>query len=220
MGVIQRRFGVQTRYPTEKQSTGRGPVYFCGNQLMRDLVAISSIDRKLLRIIGPIIRQMGYDLVRLRYGGSKTRTLQIMAERQGGGMEVTDCAEISRAVSSALDVEDPVREGYTLEVSSPGIDRPLTRLADFEAWNGHLARIETELPVDGRRRFRGQIGQVSGEHIRIVTPEGEVELAFDSLASARLVMTDQLLEAARSGDNGPEMAEPTDNTSPPKGKQP
>ncbi len=187
---------------------------------MRDLVAVSPIDQKLLRIVGPIIRQMGYDLVRLRFGGGKSKTLQIMAERQDGGMEVTDCAEISRAVSSVLDVEDPVKEGYALEVSSPGIDRPLTRLADFEVWMGHLARIETELPIDGRRRFRGNIGPVSGGLVRLETPEGEVELAFNSLASARLIMTDRLLDAARSDDIGPEPTEPTDHTPPPKGKQP
>ena len=166
---------------------------------MRDLVAISQVDRRISRIVGPVVDRMGYDLVRLRFGGGRRKTLQIMAERRDGGMEVDDCAEISRAVSSALDVEDPIREGYTLEVSSPGIDRPLTRLTDFETWSGHLAKLETGEPIGGRRRFQGRIEDVSGDQIILETQDGPVELCFDTLSSAKLIITDELLKAA-AGD--------------------
>lgn len=163
---------------------------------MRDLVAISQVDRRISQIVGPVVDRMGYDLVRLRYGGGRKKTLQIMAERRGGGMEVDDCAEISRAVSSALDVEDPIREGYTLEVSSPGIDRPLTRLTDFETWSGYVAKLETSEPIDGRRRFQGRIGPVSGNEIVLDTQEGQRVIRFEALSSAKLVITDELLKAA------------------------
>ena len=167
---------------------------------MQDLVAISQIDRKVSSIVGPVMDRMGYDLVRLRYGGGRKKTLQIMAERRGGGMELDDCAEISKAVSAVLDVEDPIKEGYTLEVSSPGIDRPLTRLADFETWAGHVARLETARPLDGRRRFRGTIGKVSGDRILLETQDGPIELAFELLSSARLVITDELMQVS-DGEN-------------------
>ncbi len=168
---------------------------------MRDLVALSQIDRRIARIVEPVIARMGYDLVRLRFGGGKRKTLQIMAERCGGGMEVDDCAEVSRAVSSALDAEDPIAEGYTLEVSSPGIDRPLTRLSDFTVWSGHLAKLETAEPVDGRRRFRGAIREAGEGMIGVETPEGHVELPFDGLSSARLVITDKLMRAAAGSED-------------------
>lgn len=163
---------------------------------MRDLVAVSQVDRRISRIIGPVVDRMGYDLVRLRYGGGRRKTLQIMAERRGGGMEVDDCAEISRAVSSALDVEDPIREGYTLEVSSPGIDRPLTRLTDFETWSGHVAKLETAEPIEGRRRFQGRIERVSGNEIVLDSHDGPIGIQFEALSSAKLVITDELLKAA------------------------
>ena len=180
---------------------------------MRDLVAVSQVDRRISRIIGPVVDRMGYDLVRLRYGGGRKKTLQIMAERRGGGMEVDDCAEISRAVSSALDVEDPIREGYTLEVSSPGIDSPLTRLADFETWSGHVAKLETAEPIEGRRRFQGRIEQVSGNEIVLDTQDGPRGIHFEALSSAKLVITDELLKAAaddRKTKEGP-IADRADN---------
>lgn len=111
-----------------------------------DLVARAPIDRRLAEILRPVVEGMGFDLVRVRLMGGRTPTLQIMAERPDGGIEVEDCANISTAVSALLDVEDPIEEGYTLEVSSPGIDRPLTRLSDFDAWEGYDARLETRRP--------------------------------------------------------------------------
>jgi ribosome maturation factor RimP len=120
-----------------------------------DLVAHTAIDRRLAAIVAPVIEGMGFELVRLRLMAGKTRTLQIMADRPEGGIEVDDCAEISTVVSAALDVEDPLEDAYVLEVSSPGIDRPLTRLKDFEAWEGYEAKLETAEMIDGRRRFKG-----------------------------------------------------------------
>jgi ribosome maturation factor RimP len=109
---------------------------------MTDLIAKTAIDRRLADIVGPVIEGLGYELVRIRLmGGTATRTLQIMADKPEGGIEVDDCSEISTAVSAVLDVEDPIEDNYVLEVSSPGIDRPLTRLKDFDMWKGWEARI-------------------------------------------------------------------------------
>ena len=122
---------------------------------MSDLIAKTAIDRRLAEIVSPVIEGMGFELVRIRLMGGRTPTLQIMADRPDGGIEVDDCARISTAVSAVLDVEDPIEENYVLEVSSPGIDRPLTRLKDFDAWADYEARIETNELIDGRRRFKG-----------------------------------------------------------------
>ena len=168
---------------------------------MRDMVALSQIDRKVARIVDPILARMGYDLIRLRFGGGRRKTLQIMAERQGGGMELDDCAAVSKAVSAALDVEDPITEGYTLEVSSPGIDRPLTRKSDFETWTGHLVKLETLEPVDGRRRFRGELGTSPEGHVVVDTEDGAFRFDFEAISSARLVLTDKLMNAAASGQD-------------------
>jgi ribosome maturation factor RimP len=117
-----------------------------------------------------------------------------MAERPDGGIEVEDCANISTAVSALLDVEDPIEEGYTLEVSSPGIDRPLTRLSDFDAWEGYDARLETAEPIDGRRRFKGTLrGTEDGEILLEIAEGVTIGLDFDWLSEARLVMSDALI---------------------------
>jgi ribosome maturation factor RimP len=123
---------------------------------------------RITDIIGPSIEDMGYEIVRLQLSGGQRPTLQIMADRaDGGAMTVDDCADISNAVSALLDVEDPISSAYNLEVSSPGIDRPLTRLKDFERFKGFEARIETEIPLDGRKRFRGVLYGVEGEAVLI-----------------------------------------------------
>jgi len=166
---------------------------------MSDLVARAAIDRRLAGIVRPVIEGMGFELVRIRLMGGKAATVQVMAERPEGAIEVDDCAEISAAISAALDVEDPIAGAYTLEVSSPGIDRPLTRLGDFGAWEGHEARIETDVPVDGRRRFRGVLAGFKNDQVLIDTGEGAVGLKFDGLSDARLVLTDKLIrETLRS----------------------
>lgn len=164
---------------------------------MADLIAKAAIDKRLAEIIGPVIEGMGYELVRIRLMGGKTKTLQIMAERPDGGIEVDDCAEISTAVSATLDVEDPLEDAYTLEVSSPGIDRPLTRLKDFETWEGYEAKIETTEMIDGRRRFKGVLQGVEGDEVLIeIEDHGEpltIGLKFDWLSDAKLVLTDDLI---------------------------
>jgi ribosome maturation factor RimP len=164
---------------------------------MTDLIAKTAIDRRLAGIITPVIEGLGFELVRVRLMGGKTRILQIMADRPDGGIIVEDCATISTAVSAVLDVEDPVEDNYVLEVSSPGIDRPLTRLKDFEMWKGWEARIETTELIDGRRRFKGALAGVEDDEILIQIEEGGEEvtigLRFDWLSDAKLILTDDLI---------------------------
>ena len=165
---------------------------------MSDLVAKTNIDRRLAAILSPVIEGMGYELVRVRYMSGKTKTLQVMADRPEGGIDVDECGEISTAISAALDVEDPIEDAYTLEVSSPGIDRPLTRLKDFDAWAGYDAKLETSELIDGRRRFRGLLqGTEDGEVLIEVEAEGQgpvtIGLPFDWLSDAKLVLTDDLI---------------------------
>ena len=164
---------------------------------MSDLVAKAMIDRRLAEIITPVIEGMGFELVRVRYMGGKTPSIQIMAERPEGGIEVEDCAQISTAVSATLDVEDPIEEAYNLEVSSPGIDRPLTRLKDFDTFEGYEARIETQDLIDGRKRFKGILAGVEGNEVLInIEEHGEdvtVGLQFEWLADAKLILTDELI---------------------------
>ncbi|WP_439562199.1 ribosome maturation factor RimP [Roseinatronobacter sp.] len=164
---------------------------------MSDLIAKTTLDQRVAAIVAPVIEGLGFELVRLRVMSGKTRTLQIMADRPDGGIEVEDCARISTAVSAILDVEDPLDDAYTLEVSSPGIDRPLTRLKDFDAWNGYEARLETTELIDGRRRFKGILAGVEGEEVLIEIEENDeavtIGLQFDWLSDAKLVLTDELI---------------------------
>ena len=160
---------------------------------MSELIAKTSMDRRMAEIITPVIEDMGFELVRVRLMGGKTHTLQIMAERPEGGIEVDECAQISTAVSAVLDVEDPITEAYTLEVSSPGIDRPLTRLKDFEEFEGYEAKLETSELIDGRKRFKGVLTGVEGNEVLINIEEGTVGLNFDWLYDAKLVLTDELI---------------------------
>lgn len=161
---------------------------------MADMVAKAPIDQRLADIVSPTISGMGYELVRLRLMSGKRMTLQIMAERPDGTMEVEDCAELSRAMSAVLDVEDPISDQYTLEVSSPGIDRPLTRLKDFDRWEGYEAKLETEDLIDGRRRFKGILAGVEGTEVLIEIDEGTIGLEFEWLSDAKLILTDELIE--------------------------
>ncbi len=167
---------------------------------MSDLIAKTSIDKRLAGIVAPVIESMGFELVRLRLMGGTNKTLQIMAERPDGRIEVDDCAAISTALSAVLDVEDPIDDNYTLEVSSPGIDRPLTRLKDFGNWDGYVARIETTELIDGRKRFKGNLAGTEGDEVLIeIEDQGEpvtIGLKFDWLADAKLVLTDELVREA------------------------
>lgn len=161
--------------------------------MTNDLIAKAAIDRKLAEIITPVIEGMGFELVRVRLMAGKATTLQIMADRPEGGIDVDECGEISNAVSAVLDVEDPILDAYTLEVSSPGIDRPLTRLKDFEEFEGYEAKLETEEPIDGRRRFKGVLAGVEGDEVLINVTEGTIGLRFDWLSEAKLVLTEDLI---------------------------
>lgn len=162
-----------------------------------DLVARTTIDRRLAGIVKPAVEAAGFELVRVRLMSGKTRILQIMADRAEGGIEIDELGEITTLVSAALDVEDPLEEAYVLEVSSPGIDRPLTRLKDFEVWSGHEARLETTELIDGRRRFKGILqGVEDGEVLIEIEDKGEpvtIGLKFDWLSDAKLVLTDDLI---------------------------
>ena len=164
---------------------------------MSDLIAKTAMDRRLADIVQPVIEGLGFELVRIRLMGGTTRTLQIMADKPEGGIEVDHCGDISTAVSAVLDVEDPIEENFILEVSSPGIDRPLTRLKDFEMWKGWEARIETTELIDGRRRFKGTLGGVEGDEVLIALDEGKepivIGLQFDWLSDAKLILTDELI---------------------------
>ncbi|PIE07791.1 MAG: ribosome maturation factor RimP [Rhodobacterales bacterium] len=164
---------------------------------MTDLVAKTAIDQRLAAIARPVIEGMGYELVRLRLMGGNTPTLQIMAEKPDGGIEVDDLAGITTAIGAVLDVEDPITDQYTLEISSPGIDRPLTRLKDFDTWAGYVAKIETEELIDGRKRFKGVLQGTEGDEVLIgIENHGEpvtIGLTFDLLADAKLVLTDALI---------------------------
>ncbi|MCX7558288.1 ribosome maturation factor RimP [Sulfitobacter sp. F26204] len=162
--------------------------------MTNDLIAKAAIDRRMAEIITPVIEDMGFELVRVRLMSGKETILQVMADRPEGGIEVDELGQISQALSAVLDVEDPIVEEYNLEVSSPGIDRPLTRLKDFDMFEGYEAKIETEELIDGRRRFKGELAGVEGDEVLINLAEGTVGLKFDWLSDAKLVLTDELIK--------------------------
>ena len=192
----QRRFCFNPRVSTGKYHGPAGPFFYAW-MAMSDLIAKASIDRRMADIVTPVIEDMGFELVRIRLMGGNTKTLQIMAERPDGGIEVDECAAISTAVSATLDVEDPLEDAYTLEVSSPGIDRPLTRLKDFDTWDGYEAKLETAESIDGRRRFKGTLqGTEENEVLIEIEVDGKpttIGLEFDWLSDAKLVLTDELI---------------------------
>lgn len=159
-----------------------------------DLIAKAAMDRRLAEIITPVIEDLGFELVRVRLMSGRNATLQIMADRPDGGIEVDDCAQISTAVGAVLDVEDPIVDEYALEVSSPGIDRPLTRLKDFANFEGYEAKLETDEMIGGRRRFKGELAGVDGDEVLINIEEGTVGLKFEWLTDAKLVLTDELIK--------------------------
>lgn len=154
--------------------------------------------QQIERILQPSLDAMGYEIVRVLVMGKHTPTLQIMAERKDGQtMTVEDCADISRQISAVLDVEDPISSAYTLEVSSPGIDRPLTRPKDFQRFAGYEARLETRQPIDGRRKFTGRLLGIEGEVVKLKDQAGEVALPYALIQKARLVLNDELLAQAQ-----------------------
>ena len=158
---------------------------------------------RVAKIIEPTIEDMGFELVRARITGEARPRLQVMAEPiDGRNMDVEDCASLSRAISAVLDVEDPITSAYTLEVSSPGVDRPLTRLKDFDRWKGFDIKVEMEQSDYGRKRFTGKLlGLVDDNKIEINVDGDIYELPFDDLHRAKLLLSDELLKAATDGQN-------------------
>jgi ribosome maturation factor RimP len=161
------------------------------------IVTETGLEARIAHIVEPVVAGLGYRLVRVRVSGLNGTTVQIMAERPDGTMTVEDCEALSRDISPALDVEDPIDRAYNLEVSSPGIDRPLVRRSDFERWFGHEAKIELVRPLDGRRRFRGHLAGVDGETLRLAmtgkSATDVTELPLAEIGEARLVVTDALI---------------------------
>ncbi len=170
------------------------------------LIVETGLDRRVAEIIEPTIEQIGYRLVRVRLSAQNGATLQIMAERPDGTMAVEDCEKVSMAVSPVLDVEDPIDKAYHLEVSSPGIDRPMVRKSDFTRWLGHLVKCETSILVDGRKRFRGKIVAADENGFTIERDQpayGEEPVAvipFTALAEGKLILTDDLIRDALTAD--------------------
>jgi len=170
------------------------------------LIVEPGLGARVAAIATPVIEALGYRLVRVRISGTDGGTLQIMAERPDGSMSVDDCEAVSRALSPVLDVEDPMDHAYRLEISSPGLDRPLVRKSDFDRHLGHLVKIEMSVPVDGRKRFRGSILGTDGDAARIRRDDAagsepsDVLLPIEDMAEARLVLTDALVaESLRRG---------------------
>lgn len=164
------------------------------------LVVEPGVAARVSAVAAPVLEGMGYRLVRIKISGEAGCTVQIMAERPDGTMLLEDCEAISRALSPVLDVADPIERAYRLEISSPGIDRPLVRRSDFERYAGHLVRIEMAVPHQGRKRFRGTLAGVEDSAVRVRRddpPKGEdadVLLVMEDISDARLVLTDELIE--------------------------
>jgi ribosome maturation factor RimP len=166
------------------------------------LITEPGLPARVAAIAEPVIEQLGYRLVRVRVSAAEGCTVQIMAERPDGSMTVEDCESVSRALSPVLDVADPIERAYRLEISSPGIDRPLVRKSDFERHVGHLAKIETAMPIQGRKRFRGVLIGTEGEAARLRRDdaaegeESEVLIPIEDISEAKLVLTDELVTEA------------------------
>jgi ribosome maturation factor RimP len=157
-------------------------------------LAIFTAAAHLEPIFEPVIEQAGFKLVRLRVMGGTHKTLQIMAERPDGSMDVEGCSTLSHVLLDFIERDDPIEGEYEIEVSSPGIDRPLTRLSDFSRWKGHEAKIELTAPQDGRKRFRGKLEGLDGNDVVIAMPEGKAQFPFRAILEAKLVLTNKLIE--------------------------
>ncbi|MFN7026974.1 MAG: ribosome maturation factor RimP [Pseudorhizobium sp.] len=170
------------------------------------IIVETGLDLRVAEIIEPVIGSMDYRLVRVRLMNQNGLTLQVMAERNDGTMTVEDCETVSTAISPVLDVEDPVDKAYHLEVSSPGIDRPMVRKSDFARWQGHIVKCETSIMIDNRKRFRGKIVETNDEGFTIERDQvayGEapsVTIPFTALSEAKLILTDDLIRDALRAD--------------------
>jgi ribosome maturation factor RimP len=170
------------------------------------LVIEPGVGARVAAVAGPVLHGMGYRLVRIKISGEAGCTVQIMAERPDGSMQLEDCEAISRALSPVLDIEDPIERAYRLEISSPGIDRPLVRRSDFERYAGHLVKIDMAVPHEGRKRFRGKLGGVEGASVKLLPENLKAKdqadhlLPIEDISDARLVLTDDLIaESMRRG---------------------
>ncbi len=194
------------------------------------LITENGVAARVTAIIEPVVEDLGFRIVRVKVTGTNGCTVQIMAERPDGTISVDECEAISRAISPVLDLEEPIAQAYYLEVSSPGIDRPLVRASDFERWTGYDAKIEMAVPLEGRKRFRGFIRGVEGEAVLVELPDVKeaderlVRLPLSDLGEARLVLTDELVrESLRRGtapaddtdETGDDDANPESDTPPP-----
>jgi ribosome maturation factor RimP len=172
------------------------------NETEPRLIVEPGLPARVAAIAEPVIESLGYRLVRVKVSGAEGCTVQIMAERPDGSMTVEDCETVSRALSPVLDVTDPIERAYRLEISSPGIDRPLVRKSDFDRYAGHLAKIEMEIPVNGRKRFRGELAGTEGDVARVrrddteAGEEAEILLPIEEMSEARLLLTDELVTQA------------------------
>jgi ribosome maturation factor RimP len=166
------------------------------------LIVEPGLPARVAAIAEPVIEQLGYRLVRVRVSSSEGCTVQVMAERPDGSMAVEDCETVSRALSPVFDVNDPIDRAYRLEISSPGIDRPLVRKSDFDRYAGHLVKIEMDVPVNGRKRFRGQLSGTQGGAAKLHRDdaaegeEADVLLPIEEMSEAKLVLTDELVTEA------------------------
>ena len=163
----------------------------------------TGLEARLAHIVEPVITGLGYRLVRVKLSSLNGATLQIMAERPDGTMSVEDCEALSRDLSPVLDVENPVDHAYHLEISSPGIDRPLVRRSDFEHWSGYAAKVELAHPLDGRKRLRGRLAGIDGDRVGLITEQtdGRTEkiwLPLSEITEARLVLSDSLIRETLS----------------------
>ncbi len=176
------------------------------NELEPRLITETGLDQRLADIIEPVLVGMGFRLIRVRMLNQNGATLQIMAERNDGTMTVEDCEEVSTAISPVLDVEDPIDREYHLEVSSPGIDRPMVRKSDFTRWHGHLVKCETSIMIDNRKRFRGKIIEADEDGFTLERDqvaygeEQKVTIPFTALSDAKLILTDDLIRDALRAD--------------------
>lgn len=170
------------------------------------LVVEPGLAARVSAVAAPVLQGMGYRLVRIKISGEAGCTVQVMAERPDGSMQIEDCEAVSRALSPVLDVADPIERAYRLEISSPGIDRPLVRRTDFERYAGHLVKIEMAVLHQGRKRFRGTLAGVEGDAVRLhrddirADEDADVLLVMEDIADAHLVLTDELIaESMRRG---------------------
>ncbi len=160
---------------------------------LNSLITKTLLESRILLIAKPIIQDMGFEVIRIRLIDGKSKLIQIMIDSPKMNITVDDCANISNELSAAIDVEDPYEDAFNLEISSPGIDRPLTRLCDFDQWSGYEAKLETTTAIEGQKRFKGILSGTDGDEILIKLDIGTIGLKFDWLSDAKLILTDALI---------------------------